>query len=244
MPATCRQPGTGTVSPAVVSRVSPGSWAPRGCARGRGCGHGSQDVPDPPHGWNDGHAAFNGGRYDQSVPDKGVTTMTYHSRHDLPYQYPALRPHVADQVPREALRRRRTGPDRAQHHPWRRAVVGDLTTAFDFATPNRSRRLGPPDTDDFVPTDLVKFPDQPSSSPRGPATRRWSAWRLGASDRSGSARCSRPPSRGPTCRPRRPPPASRSSTSTTALWTSGSTSSPTATRSPRARIGSSATPGG
>ena len=44
-------------------------------------------LPDPPHGWNDGHAAWNEGRYDQWVPNKGVTTMTYHNRDDLPYQF-------------------------------------------------------------------------------------------------------------------------------------------------------------
>jgi len=44
-------------------------------------------LPDPPHGWNDTHAAWNGGKYDQWVPQKGVTTMTYHTRKDLPYQY-------------------------------------------------------------------------------------------------------------------------------------------------------------
>jgi phospholipase C len=44
-------------------------------------------LPDPPHGWADTHAAFNGGRHDQWVPNKGVTTMTYHTRGDLPYQY-------------------------------------------------------------------------------------------------------------------------------------------------------------
>jgi phospholipase C len=44
-------------------------------------------LPDPPHGWDDGHAAFNNGRYDQWVPQKGVTAMTYHTREDLPYQY-------------------------------------------------------------------------------------------------------------------------------------------------------------
>ena len=44
-------------------------------------------LPDPPHGWNDTHAAWNAGRYDQWVPNKGVTTMTYHTRKDLPYQY-------------------------------------------------------------------------------------------------------------------------------------------------------------
>jgi phospholipase C len=44
-------------------------------------------LPDPPHGWNDTHAAWNGGKYDQWVPNKGVTTMTHHTRKDLPYQY-------------------------------------------------------------------------------------------------------------------------------------------------------------
>jgi phospholipase C len=44
-------------------------------------------LPDPPHGWNDTHAAWNAGRYDRWVPNKGVTTMTYHTRSDLPYQY-------------------------------------------------------------------------------------------------------------------------------------------------------------
>jgi phospholipase C len=44
-------------------------------------------LPDPPHGWNDTHAAWNGGRHDQWVPNKGVDAMTYHRREDLPYQY-------------------------------------------------------------------------------------------------------------------------------------------------------------
>jgi hypothetical protein len=44
-------------------------------------------LPDPPHGWNDGHAAWNGGKYDQWVPNKGVTTMTHHIRGDLPYHF-------------------------------------------------------------------------------------------------------------------------------------------------------------
>jgi phospholipase C len=44
-------------------------------------------LPDPPHGWNDTHAAWNEGRYDRWVPNKGVTTMTHHTRKDLPYQF-------------------------------------------------------------------------------------------------------------------------------------------------------------
>ena len=56
----------------------------------------------------------------------------------------------------------------AHHHPdlieanitpWRRAVVGDLTTAFDFKTPNASRRLMLPGTDAYKPEDLVRHPD-------------------------------------------------------------------------------------
>ena len=44
-------------------------------------------LPDPPHGWNDTHAAWNGGKHDQWVPNKGVTTMTYCTRRDIPYYY-------------------------------------------------------------------------------------------------------------------------------------------------------------
>jgi hypothetical protein len=44
-------------------------------------------LPDPPHGWADTHAAWNGGRYDRWVPNKDVTTMTYHTRKDLPFQF-------------------------------------------------------------------------------------------------------------------------------------------------------------
>jgi phospholipase C len=44
-------------------------------------------LPDPPHGWNDGHAAFDGGRFDQWVPNKGITTMTHHIRDDIAYQF-------------------------------------------------------------------------------------------------------------------------------------------------------------
>jgi len=48
---------------------------------------GSTFLPDPPHGWNDTHAAWNGGKHDQWVPNKGVVTMTYETRQDIPYQY-------------------------------------------------------------------------------------------------------------------------------------------------------------
>jgi phospholipase C len=44
-------------------------------------------LPDPPHGWTDSHAAWNGGKFDQWVPSKGAVSMTYHTRKDIPYHY-------------------------------------------------------------------------------------------------------------------------------------------------------------
>ncbi|MCQ9181789.1 phospholipase C, phosphocholine-specific [Streptomyces sp. IBSBF 2953] len=44
-------------------------------------------IQDLPHGWNDGHAAFNGGRYDKWVPAKSATTMAYLTREDIPFHY-------------------------------------------------------------------------------------------------------------------------------------------------------------
>ncbi|MGY6026936.1 phosphocholine-specific phospholipase C [Streptomyces spinosirectus] len=44
-------------------------------------------IQDLPHGWNDGHAAFNGGKYDKWVPSKGTTTMAYLTRDDIPFHY-------------------------------------------------------------------------------------------------------------------------------------------------------------
>ena len=55
--------------------------------------------------------------------------------------------------------------------PWRRAVVGDLTSAFDFRKPNTSRQVRLPDTSDLEPVNLVRQPDQvpvPPSNPRLP----------------------------------------------------------------------------
>ncbi|MET8635152.1 phosphocholine-specific phospholipase C [Streptomyces sp. NPDC004074] len=44
-------------------------------------------IQDLPHGWNDGHAAFNGGKYDKWVPAKSSTTMAYLKREDIPFHY-------------------------------------------------------------------------------------------------------------------------------------------------------------
>ena len=44
-------------------------------------------IQDLPHGWNDTHAAGNGGKYDKWVPSKGSTTMSYLTREDIPFHY-------------------------------------------------------------------------------------------------------------------------------------------------------------
>jgi phospholipase C len=44
-------------------------------------------FPDPPHGWNDTHAAWNQGKHDQWIPNKGVVAMAYHTRKDIPYHF-------------------------------------------------------------------------------------------------------------------------------------------------------------
>ncbi|MGE1001140.1 phosphocholine-specific phospholipase C [Ralstonia pseudosolanacearum] len=48
---------------------------------------GLQFLQDLPHGWNDTHAAVNGGRYDGWVPHKGTTTMAYLTRQDILFHY-------------------------------------------------------------------------------------------------------------------------------------------------------------
>jgi phospholipase C len=48
---------------------------------------GLQFIQDLPHGWNDGHDAWNHGRYDRWVPAKSATTMAYLTRQDIPFHY-------------------------------------------------------------------------------------------------------------------------------------------------------------
>ena len=48
--------------------------------------------------------------------------------------------------------------------PWRRAVVGDLTTAFDFERPEQWRNITLPSTDPFLP-DLHSHPNFPLQVP-------------------------------------------------------------------------------
>ncbi|MER5435482.1 phospholipase C, phosphocholine-specific [Streptomyces sp. NPDC002588] len=44
-------------------------------------------LQDLPHGWNDGHAAFDGGKYDGWIAAKSATTMAYLNRADIPFHY-------------------------------------------------------------------------------------------------------------------------------------------------------------
>lgn len=48
---------------------------------------GTTFLPDPPHGWNDAHAAWNDGNHDRWVENKGVATMIHHTRSDLPFHF-------------------------------------------------------------------------------------------------------------------------------------------------------------
>ena len=48
---------------------------------------GQMYLLDTPHGWNDTHAAWNGGVYDQWIPNKGEASMAHLTRHDIPYHY-------------------------------------------------------------------------------------------------------------------------------------------------------------
>jgi phospholipase C len=48
---------------------------------------GMQFLEDTPHGWVDTQAAWNGGKYDRWIPNKGRSTMAYYKRRDIPFHY-------------------------------------------------------------------------------------------------------------------------------------------------------------
>jgi len=48
---------------------------------------GLQFLEDLAHDWASTHAAWNGGNYDQWVPNKSATTMAYLTRRDIPFHY-------------------------------------------------------------------------------------------------------------------------------------------------------------
>jgi phospholipase C len=48
---------------------------------------GLQFLQDLAHDWDSTHAAWNNGKYDQWVPNKGTTTMAHLTRSDIPYHY-------------------------------------------------------------------------------------------------------------------------------------------------------------
>ncbi|MCF2530215.1 phosphocholine-specific phospholipase C [Yinghuangia soli] len=48
---------------------------------------GMKFLEGTPHGWNDGHQAWNQGKYDGWLPAKGPATMAHLSRGDIPFHY-------------------------------------------------------------------------------------------------------------------------------------------------------------
>ena len=46
-----------------------------------------QFFEDLPHDWKTTHLAWNGGKYDGWVPNKGTSTMAYLTRNDIPFHY-------------------------------------------------------------------------------------------------------------------------------------------------------------
>jgi phospholipase C len=48
---------------------------------------GLQFVEDLAHDWGTTHGAWNEGKYDQWVPNKGTTTMAHYKRQDIPFHY-------------------------------------------------------------------------------------------------------------------------------------------------------------
>ena len=48
---------------------------------------GLQFLQDLPHNWGDTHRAWNNGKYDQWIPNKGTTTMAHLTREDIPFHY-------------------------------------------------------------------------------------------------------------------------------------------------------------
>jgi len=52
---------------------------------------GLQFLEDTPHDWTGTHAAWNGGAYDQWVPQKGATSMAHLTRQDIPFHLCACR---------------------------------------------------------------------------------------------------------------------------------------------------------
>ena len=68
-----------------------------------------------------------------------------------------VRPHVADPLYRTALRQDARLVEQ-NITPWRRAVSGDLTAAFNFASPN-NQSVPLPSTADYQPKDQLRHPD-------------------------------------------------------------------------------------
>jgi phospholipase C len=107
-------------------------------------------LEDTPHGWTDTHAAWNGGKYDQWVPNKGRTTMAHLTRADIPFHYA-----LADAFTIcDAYHCSLLGPtDPNRYHMWTGwvgndgqgggPVVDNAEVGYDWSTyPERLERVG------------------------------------------------------------------------------------------------------
>src|SRR5262249_36860960 len=97
--------------------------------------------------------------------------------------------------------------------PWRRAVAGDLTSAFEFRKPNNFRKLRLPDTSDLEPVDLVRHPDQVPGPPASQTVPGRGPTRTGPARSEGCATRAPSPMR---CRPTGSPVPPRSASSSRA----------------------------
>jgi len=110
---------------------------------------GLQFLEDTPHNWTDTHAAWNGGHYDQWIPNKGP----HHDGLPDPWRHPVpLRPrrrvHDLRRLPLLA-----DGPDRSQslshvdglgrqRRPRRRPVINNAEEGYDWSTYPRAAGAG------------------------------------------------------------------------------------------------------
>lgn len=84
--------GYGDTRPALLSSGKPVWYQPDGSGvllpfHPSANDLGMQFLEDTPHSWADTQAAWNGGKYDQWVANKGRSTMAYLTRRDIPFHY-------------------------------------------------------------------------------------------------------------------------------------------------------------
>ncbi|MFV0126391.1 phosphocholine-specific phospholipase C [Streptomyces sp. HMX112] len=88
--STIDLPGTlsGPAAKSVFQQPNGSSWRyPWALNRGGTNGWRNAQGVGTAHGWTDGHRAWNGGRLDRWIAEKGQLTMGYFTRADLPFHY-------------------------------------------------------------------------------------------------------------------------------------------------------------